>query len=65
MATKYVITGINRLTMRRETLSHPMAKEHAEMRLHDVKVNMRYKHHQPYQRLKLEPWYGLQLKLKF
>lgn len=65
MELKYVITGINRLTMRRETLSHPMAKEHAEMRLHDVKSNMRYKHHQAYRHLKLEPWYGLQLEFKF
>lgn len=62
---KYVITGVNRLSGRREELSRAMTKEEAEERLDREKASRRYQRYQPHIRLRVERRLPVQLNLIF
>ncbi len=62
---KWIITGTNRLTRKREQLSRPMEAQEAAERLQREVANRRYQRYQPYVRLKVERLEAVQLTLNF
>lgn len=63
--TKWIITGVNRLTHQREQLSHPMDAQEAAERLQREVANRKYQRYQPHTRLKIERLDAVQLTLQF
>lgn len=61
----YIITGINKLTRKREQMSGPMAEEAANERLQREVANRKYQRYQTHIRLKVERLEAVQLTLKF
>lgn len=62
---KWIITGVNRLTHKREQLSRPMGEQEAAERLQREVANRRYQRYQPYVRLKVERLEAVQLTFNF
>lgn len=62
---KWIITGVNRLTHRREQLSRPMDEQEASERLHREVANRKFQRYQPYTRLRMERLEAVQLTLQF
>lgn len=62
---KWIITGVNRLTRKREQLSRPMGEQEAAERLQREVANRRYQRYQPYVRLKVERLEAVQLTFNF
>lgn len=63
--TKWIITGVNRLTQQREQLSRPMDAQEAAERLQREVANRKYQRYQTYTRLKIERLDAVQLTLQF
>lgn len=62
---EYVITGINRLTGKREEMSGHMSREHAEERLQRELASRKYQRFQPHTRLRVEVVEPVQLTFQF
>lgn len=62
---KWIITGVNRLTRKREQLSRPMGEQEAAERLQREVANRRYQRYQPHVRLKVERLEAVQLTFNF
>ncbi len=60
----YVVTGINRLTGEREMISAPHWRTQAEKMLRNTQEKLYRRHHQPYIKLRVEP-YTPQKKIEF
>lgn len=61
----FIITGINKLTRKREQMSGPMVEEAARIRLQREVANRKYQRYQTHERLKVERLEAVQLTLKF
>lgn len=62
---KWIITGVNRLTRKREQLSRPMDEQEASERLQREVANRKFQRYQPHTMLKIEPLEAVQLTLQF
>ena len=62
---KFIITGINQLTHRREQLSRPMSETEASERLQREIANRKYQRHAAHTRLKIERLEAVQLTFNF
>lgn len=62
---KFIITGINQLTHRREQLSRPMGEQEASERLQREIANRKYQRHAAHTRLKIERLEVVQLTINF
>lgn len=62
---KFIITGINRLTHRREQLSRPMNEQEASERLQREVANRKYQRHAAHIRLKMQRLDAVQLTFNF
>lgn len=62
---KWVITGINRLTNRREEITGPMTMEQVEKLLLRENDNRAFQKFKPYSRLRIEKVLPVQLFLNF
>ena len=62
---KWIITGVNRLTRKREQLSRPMSETEAVERLQREVANRRYQRYQPHVKLKVERLEAVQLTINF
>lgn len=62
---KFIITGINQLTRRREQLSRPMGEQEASERLQREIANRKYQRHAAHTRLKMERLDAVQLTITF
>lgn len=65
MDEKWVITGVNQLSRKREEISRPMAREEAEERLERERENRKYQRYQTHKRLRVEKVLPVQLLLEF
>lgn len=61
----FIITGINRLSARREQISRPMTEEEAQERLQREVANRKYQRYQAHTRLKIERYEAVQLTINF
>lgn len=62
---KYIITGVNVLTRKREQISRPMDEDQALERLEREVANRKFQRYQPHKRLKIERLDAVQLKFNF
>lgn len=62
---KYIITGVNQLTKRREQLSCPMVEEEASERLQREVANRKFQRHAAHTRLRMERLEAVQLTINF
>lgn len=62
---KYIITGVNVLTRKREQLSRPMEEDQALERLEREVANRKFQRYQPHKRLKIERLEAVQLNFNF
>lgn len=62
---KFIITGLNRLSGRRDQISRPMTREDAEQRLLRELENRRRQKYAAYTRLKVERLEAVQLTIPF
>lgn len=62
---KFIITGLNRLSGRRDQISRPMTREDAEQRLLRELENRRRQKYAAYTRLKIERLKAVQLTIPF
>lgn len=62
---QFIITGINRLSSRREQISRPMTEEEAQERLQREVANRKYQRYQAHTRLKIERLEAVQLTFNF
>lgn len=62
---KYVITGVNKLTGRREEMSRPMSYDEAKARLEREQESRRHIKYQPHIRLRVEKCLPVQLTFNF
>ena len=62
---KYIITGVNKLTGKREQISGPMLEQEASQRLQREIANRKFQRYQPHIRLKMESYDAVQLTFNF
>ena len=62
---KYIITGVNQLTKRREQLSRPMDEQEASERLQREVANRMFQRHAAHTRLRMERLEAVQLTINF
>lgn len=62
---EYIITGVNRLTGRREELSRPMGEQEARERLDREKAARYRQRYQTHKNLRVERRHAIQLTLNF
>lgn len=62
---RYIITGINQLTLKREQLSRPMPEDEAKERLEREIANRKLQRYAAHKRLKIEPYEAVQLTFNF
>ncbi len=62
---QFIITGLNRLSGRRDQISRPMTREDAEQRLLRELENRRRQKYAAYTRLKVERLEAVQLTIPF
>lgn len=62
---KFIITGINKLTGKREQISGPMVEKEASQRLQREIANRKFQRYQPHTRLKMESYDAVQLTFNF
>lgn len=62
---QFIITGLNRLSGRRDQISRPMTREDAEQRLLRELENRRRQKYAAYTRLKIERLEAVQLTIPF
>ncbi len=62
---QFIITGLNRLSGRRDQISRPMTREDAEQRLLRELENRRRQKYAAYTRLKIERLEAVQLTISF
>lgn len=61
----FIITGLNRLSSRREQISRPMTEEEALERLQREVANRKFQRYQAHTRLKIERLEAVQLTFNF
>lgn len=64
-ARKWIITGFNKLSRKREQLSRPMKEQEASERLQREVANRKFQRYQAFTRLKMEHLDAVQLTLDF